>query len=788
MEALHTRPLPLPLPLPRRVWWPWDVPATRVGFWRTLMVGNGAAIGAGAGTLHLAASGECRVWLDGQEIVVPASPMPLWFAVRRVSVPLVAGAHSLAIEATPGVHRCPFLLACLDWQEGNETRRIATDADWRMIAEPSEGWQDAVDGTSGRPVWAFEGVWAEPWGMPANAPDDWCRLSTGWQEITETRPARLVRVHEGLTAGGASLRALAGGAFAFVPPRPFPAAPPTIAPEPPGTLWHQTRQNINAVVNSWLELYEARCPHIVLDTGAETFARVRVQLRSGGPAILAITTGESLPEVDRYARRVTDIVSLTDSETYATYPHGFRYVKVMVLGAADNTGVVVEPVTVQHIRYPVTRVGSFACSDPALDTIWALAAETVHICMQNEVWDGPKRDQLPWMGDLYVENLAAFHAFGDARLTGRSLAVLAEIGPAPSPPVERQANPGLVASWKAPGGDMNTIPSYTMWWVVGLADFLMYTTDTATITALVDALIATLDHIATHVSADDGLWHHDIGWDYVDWAPIPPAERATFCHLLATQVMTLGVHLLATVARDGTRYVDLAAQMREAARRVWWQDGAGQFGNSHHVNAMAIRSGVLSDDEAATLFARTLAPDPPVLMTYWHRYADLDAAARVGEIDWGLAYLRRHWGQAVQAGMTTLWEAFDPAWLGEDPHAVSMIGDEYAQYGGYRTSLCHGWSAGPAVWLHTAILGVRPAAPGFAAFTFTPHLGDLAWAHGTIPTPHGPITVSLTAGSGIGDTKPIATLTVPPDIAATIPDAVRAAWEITGTHTSSGDS
>ena len=37
-----------------------------------------------------------------------------------------------------------------------------------------------------------------------------------------------------------------------------------------------------------------------------------------------------------------------------------------------------------------------------------------------------------------------------------------------------------------------------------------------------------------------------------------------------------------------------------------------------------------------------------------------------------------------------------------------MIGGENARYGGYETSLCHGWSAGPAVWLHTAVLGVRP--------------------------------------------------------------------------------
>jgi hypothetical protein len=315
-----------------------------------------------------------------------------------------------------------------------------------------------------------------------------------------------------------------------------------------------------------------------------------------------------------------------------------------------------------------------------------------------------------------------------------------------------------------------------MWWVVGLADYLLYTGDTARIAALADALVATLAHIAAHVGPD-GLWHHDRGWDYVDWAPIPAAERQTFCHLLATQVLNLGADLLDAVGQDGSAYRDRSAQMAQAARRTWWRDGAGAFGSSHHVNAMAIRSGVLSVDEARTLFTGTLAPDPPFAMTYWHRYADLDAAARVGAVDWGLAYVRRHWGQAVQAGMTTFWEAFDPAWLGDDPHGVSMIGDEHAQYGGYRTSLCHGWSAGPVVWLHTAVLGVRPTAPGFARIMFAPHLGGLAWARGTIPTPHGPIAVALAAGDA--GTKPTATLTVPPGVAVEVPDDIRATWQIT---------
>ena len=162
-------------------------------------------------------------------------------------------------------------------------------------------------------------------------------------------------------------------------------------------------------------------------------------------------------------------------------------------------------------------------------------------------------------------------------------------------------------------------------------------------------------------------------------------------------------------------------------------------------------------------------------MTYWHRFLDLNAAADVGRVQLGLDYIRKYWWQALQAVMTTLLEAFDPAWMGDDPHAVSMVGAEYARYGGYETSLCHGWSAGPAAWLHTAVLGVQPDTFGYAKVNFTPCLGDLAWAKGTIPTPHGPVLVSLWMER---NGTQAAEITTPGEIEFNLPEHIQKAWKV----------
>lgn len=51
----------------------------------------------------------------------------------------------------------------------------------------------------------------------------------------------------------------------------------------------------------------------------------------------------------------------------------------------------------------------------------------------------------------------------------------------------------------------------------------------------------------------------------------------------------------------------------------------------------------------------------------------------------------------------------------------------------------HAWGATPAVQLSRRVLGVTPQQAGFAAVQICPCLGDLDWAAGEVPTPHGPV-------------------------------------------------
>ena len=80
----------------------------------------------------------------------------------------------------------------------------------------------------------------------------------------------------------------------------------------------------------------------------------------------------------------------------------------------------------------------------------------------------------------------------------------------------------------------------------------------------------------------------------------------------------------------------------------------------------------------------------------------------------------------LDRGATTTWELF----------AGFDIMQEW-----WTRSWCHAWSAFPGYVLSAQVLGVRPLTPGYARTLIAPQLGDLQWAEGRVPTPHGVVEV-----------------------------------------------
>ena len=189
--------------------------------------------------------------------------------MHAISLQLSPGEHCLSLEAFPGDHGQPFILACLDWEEAGEPTRLATGSGWQMQADPPSGWASRSPEDDWRPAWAFDGVWAEPWGMPCNAPIDLCRLSTGWQQVACRPLEQVVGISQGLPAAGSAVRLLPGGAMELRPAQPYASRPPPIPNTRPRLEWYRTREAHSLVNNTWLDLFESRA----LRTPSSTPAR-----------------------------------------------------------------------------------------------------------------------------------------------------------------------------------------------------------------------------------------------------------------------------------------------------------------------------------------------------------------------------------------------------------------------------------------------------------------------------------------------------------------------------------
>jgi hypothetical protein len=97
-------------------------------------------------------------------------------------------------------------------------------------------------------------------------------------------------------------------------------------------------------------------------------------------------------------------------------------------------------------------------------------------------------------------------------------------------------------------------------------------------------------------------------------------------------------------------------------------------------------------------------------------------------------------------GATSFWEDFDLAWTNNafriDELPVAGKRDIHGDFGqfcypGFRHSLCHGWSCGPAAWCINNILGIRPISTGCKEVEIKPFLGDLQWVEGAMALPDG---------------------------------------------------
>ena len=398
---------------------------------------------------------------------------------------------------------------------------------------------------------------------------------------------------------------------------------------------------------------------------------------------------------------------------------GFRFVRVEL---ADGDGGEVPLVAVRAIsKYrDVPYLGSFKCNDDRLNQIWQTGAYTVHLCMQDYLWDGVKRDRLVWMGDMHPEIMTLNTVFGNQQVVRKSL--------------------DYVRDKTAPTDWMNGICSYSLWWIILQHHLYQWYGDMDYLKEQGDYLKALLHSVMDNV---DGNRENYRAGRFIDW---PSNDQPDVIHAglqaLTVRALEAGAEMAETL---GNNYLQDECAVMAQQLRAYVPDAVG---NSQAAALLAIE-GMMDPEEASVI----ILGNGPEKFTSFMGYYLLEALAKSGHYAEALRLISDYWGRMLDLGATTFWEDFNyndaknaariDEVVPEGKFDIHADGGAWC-YVGLRHSFCHGWASGPTAWLSEHVLGIEPVGAGFKTVRIDPHLGDLEWAEGTFPTPYGLIEVRHT--------------------------------------------
>ncbi len=443
----------------------------------------------------------------------------------------------------------------------------------------------------------------------------------------------------------------------------------------------------------------------------------------------------------------TQLTSLSDS-THTTGTIGLREYSGE---EADFRNLTVTDSS-NSVLYSNALSSSAALSDFAVPDVNQLAS----------MIDGAKRDRAIWSGDMNVEIPSVFYSTDDTAYLKGALQMLGSYA----------RTDGSVAGDIPPQYPLGTTPQtgsgwmysadYSTYFVLGLADYYRYSGDAAFVQQELPVLKAELAYSAGLVDAN-GLMVTTNNGNNADWDFYDPGKNGevTEYNLLYYKSLLDGATLAAAAgdSADAAGYTNAAAALKSAINAHLFNSGTGLYYLSNNdtatvaqdANVLAVLYGVAPAGDTSTilstlktdLWTSPYGPEPFTGSTYSNIISpyisgyELDARLANNDTADAETLLTTVWGHMIASGPDqtgTMWENISGG--------TGLPGLDA------RTSLAHGWSTTPVSALSGYVLGVQPATAGYATWTVQPHPGDLTYAQGSVPTPHGGIAVDWAGERG----------------------------------------
>ncbi len=412
--------------------------------------------------------------------------------------------------------------------------------------------------------------------------------------------------------------------------------------------------------------------YVILDFGAETRGGIRILTYHCNDVRVRVRFGESLTEccADIGEKNATNDHASRDFE--AEIPQysditlggtGFRFVRIdMLRGVAKIKNIYAASEIL--VKRPIY---TYEGDDKLVERIFNTAKRTVDLCSYGgKVWDGIKRDRLVWIGDMHPESLALTALYGRIDCIEWSLDFVRDESPLPC--------------W------MNNYPSYSMWWVIILADYYKKTKCDDYIRQQADYLDGLIKQMNAHVDSD-GEMHYPAY--FADWPTCGTDAAPGGVRAINIAAAKRAIDLFNTMNMDTSVAEELLAKL--------YKKEIVTCGRKQIIGLKHFATGELSETDKAQLIEGG-AHGMSTFMSYY-----ILSAIASFDREKAIEIMKEYYGAMLSRGATSFWEDFDMNWLEGsgriDAYPEKGQRDIHGDYGafcyeGFRHSLCHGWSAG----------------------------------------------------------------------------------------------
>lgn len=391
------------------------------------------------------------------------------------------------------------------------------------------------------------------------------------------------------------------------------------------------------------------------------------------------------------------------------------------------------PVEIRNLRlvestYPVEEVGSFACSDERLSSIWEISARTLKLCMEDSYTDCPLYEQTLWVGDARNESVFGYTAFGADDLAKRCI-MLAGQSLEQFPIVLCQ----VPSTWET------LLPAWSFMWGISVWDNYQYSGDREFLQRVWPMVIKNLEGAAQYVD-ERGLFSGPF-WNMFDWSGSDQGHNTVLHNSMFVVGAIDAAIQCAEVLEDRDR-IDWLRTYRSktvAAINALWDEQKGAYPDSVHgdgkisdktsihTSFLSLLYDVVEEENRGQVIENMLNP-PAEMVKVGSPFAIMylyEALEKAGHPDQIVANIYESYLPMLEHGATTVWESFSTGTTGS---------------GGFPTrSHTHAWSSAPIHFLNRIVLGILPQDPGGRTVVISPRLNELHWASGATATINGPV-------------------------------------------------